>query len=410
MLGPDSRLLTALLIAVSVGLLVATVRLRLLPIRVVCGAMSIVVAMTGGIAAVNYYYGYYTSWGQMWADFHGGAGDLGVISAAGTLAETSGNIGWTDLPGKLSGYNRRGLVYLPPQYGQAQYAKVRFPVVELFHGTPGSPLTWDTELRIGQVMDALLAKHEIGPMVLVMPAINGSNHQYQDCVNGPDVNDDTYLTKDVRADVLAHYRVSQDAYEWGMSGYSSGGYCAANLALRHPTSFGAAAVINGYFQAAEGPAADALNRSQLLEDANSPLYLAEKLTPSSGPIPAFWVAAGTHDTADYKPATMFAAAMDRIEQVPFVKLNAGDTANAWAAALPAALTWLWQQLAPPDLRVLFPVRGNAAALIFTLPVRPVPHHSGTCKLTPRPGPVVLPCSNPGPGHAKEAESQTVVRT
>ena len=57
---------------------------------------------------------------------------------------------------------------------------------------------------------------------------------------------------------------------------------------------------------------------------------------------------------------MFAAALDRIEQVPFDKLNAGDTANAWAAALPAALTWLWQQLAPPDLRVLFPVRAQAA--------------------------------------------------
>ncbi|MGH3244639.1 MAG: hypothetical protein ACRDOI_00265, partial [Trebonia sp.] len=63
MLGPDSRLLTALLIAVSVGLLVAVVRLRLLPVKIICGAFSIMVAMTGGIAAVNYYYGYYTTWG-----------------------------------------------------------------------------------------------------------------------------------------------------------------------------------------------------------------------------------------------------------------------------------------------------------------------------------------------------------
>jgi len=34
MLGPDSRLLTALLVAASVGLLVAAVRFRLLPVRV----------------------------------------------------------------------------------------------------------------------------------------------------------------------------------------------------------------------------------------------------------------------------------------------------------------------------------------------------------------------------------------
>src|ERR1700722_18745899 len=162
MLGPDSRLLTALLIIPRPALLVAGVRLRLVPGGVMCGALSIVVALTGGIAAVNYYYGYYTSWGQMWADFHGGTGDLGVISAAGsTLAVTSGHIGWTDLPGKLSGYDRRGLGYPPPQYGQAKYAKVRFPVVELFHGTPGSPLTWDTVLRIDQVANALTAQHLI---------------------------------------------------------------------------------------------------------------------------------------------------------------------------------------------------------------------------------------------------------
>jgi pimeloyl-ACP methyl ester carboxylesterase len=408
MLGPDSRLLTALLIAASAGLLVAAVRLRLLPVKVLCGALSVVVAMTGGIAAVNYYYGYYTSWGQLWTDVHGSTGNLGVISStASTPAVGSGRLGWTVLAGKLSGYSRPGLVYLPPQYGQAKYAKVRFPVVELFHGTPGSPLTWDTELRIGQVMDALLAKHLIGPMVLVMPAINGAGHDYQDCVNGPGVNDETYLTKDVRADVLAHYRVTQDPFEWGMAGYSSGGYCAANLALRHPGSFGAAAVIDGYFRAADGPAAAVLNHSQSLEAANSPLYLAERLGVGSGPVPAFWVAAGTHDIADYQPASVFTAAMDRIQQVPFVKLNAGDTANAWSAALPTALAWLWQQLAPPGLRVLFPVRTRASNIITTLPVPPVKkRHPAPCKAATRPGPAALRCGTLPSGHAKQTGNQT----
>jgi enterochelin esterase-like enzyme len=379
MLGPDSRLLTALLIAGSAALLVAVVRFRPLALRVLCGSLSIVVAMVGGIAAVNYYYGYYTTWGQLWADFHGSTGNLGVMSTAGTAVSVeTGHLGWIDLPGKLSGYDRRGLVYLPPQYGEARYAHTQFPVIELFHGTPGTPLSWETVLQIGQVMNSLLAKHLIGPVVLVMPAINGSGHDFQDCVNGPSVNDDTYLTKDVRADVFARYRVSRDSYEWGVAGYSSGGFCAANLALRHRSSFGAAAVINGYFRAADGPAGAALNNSQPLEAANSPLYLAERLTADGNPLPAFWVAAGTHDKDDYKPATMFAAAMDRVEQVPFVKYNAGDTANAWSAALPVALAWLWQELAPSDLRVLFPLRSQAGSL-STLAVPPVKHHAGPCK-------------------------------
>jgi poly(3-hydroxybutyrate) depolymerase len=376
MLGPDSRLLTALLIIVSATLLAAAARLRLLPARIACGALSIMVAMTGGVAVVNDYYGYYTTWGQMWADLHGGGTDsLGVISATSTsTALGPGHIGWISLPGKHSGYRRNGLVYLPPQYGQAKYARVQFPVVELFHGTPGSPRAWLTILRLQQVADTLLARHLIGPMVMVMPAINGTGRDFQDCVNGPGLSDETYLTDDVRADVLGRYRVSHDPYEWGLAGYSSGGYCAANLALRHRGSFGAAAVLNGYFLAADGPAAVALKHSVPMEAANSPLYFAQKLQPDSGPVPALWVAAGVGDRGDYRAATAFAAAMDRIEQVPFIKLNAGDSPRVWSAALPGALAWLWQQLAPPDLRVLFPVRTSAPNLILTLPVPPVTLH------------------------------------
>ncbi|MDX6419393.1 MAG: hypothetical protein QOG28_4013, partial [Trebonia sp.] len=91
----------------------------------------------------------------------------------------------------------------------------------------------------------------------------------------------------------------------------------------------------------------------------------------------------------------------RIQQVPFVKLNAGDTAHAWSAALPAALAWIWQQLAPPDLRDLFPVPGQGSNLT-TLPVRPVKgHHLGACKIA-----VDLPCVHLAPGQAKQPGSQT----
>jgi hypothetical protein len=380
MLGPDSRLLIIVLVTVSAGLLLAAARLRLLPLRILCGALSVTVAMAGGIAATNYYYGYYTTWGQLWADVHGTpTGNLGVISVVSASPLGSGHLSWVNLPGRLSGYHRRGLVYLPPQYSQARYARVRFPVVELFHGTPGSPFAYDRILRIGQVMDALMARHLIGPMVLVMPSINGAGRDHQDCVNGRGVRDMTYLTRDVRADMLARYRVSTDPFEWGLGGYSSGGYCAANIAMRNRDSYGAAAIIEGYFRAADGPAGAALGYNPTLDAANSPLYLAERLTPDSGPVPAVWVAAGT-GTSDYRPATVFTAALDRIEQVPFIRLNdARDVTSAWSAVLPSALTWLWQQLAPPDLRVLFPVRARAANLITSLTIPAGARHHGSCR-------------------------------
>src|SRR3984885_16354936 len=101
MLGPDSRLLTALLILASVGLLAGVIRFRLLAVKIACGSLSIIVAMVGGVAAVNYYYGYYTTWGQLVADFNGGTGDLGTIPAttsSSTAGGPSGSIGWGPPP------------------------------------------------------------------------------------------------------------------------------------------------------------------------------------------------------------------------------------------------------------------------------------------------------------------------
>ena len=410
MLGPDSRVLTALLIAAAAGFIVGVIRFRLLPVKILCGMLSIIMAMIGGIAVVNYYYGYYKSWGQLAADFSGSAtGNLGTIAATGPTATGSGRVLSVNLPGKLSGYNRPALVYLPPQYNEPKYAKVRFPVVELFHGTPGSPKAWLTALHISQVTDNLIAKHLIGPMILVMPSINASPRDAQDCVNSPSINDETYLTRDVRSYVLEHYRASTDSFEWGASGYSSGGYCAANLALRNPKSFGAAAIINGYFLATDGPAASALKHSQPLEAQNSPLYLAENLNANSSPVPAFWVAAGTNDKQDYKPAGLFAAALDRIQQVPFVTLhNVADTANGWDPALPGALTWLWQQVAPPDLRVVFPVKtANIHDLNTTLMVPPQKRGPVVCTpARPATANAKVPCATPTPTQVKETQVQT----
>ena len=247
-------------------------------------------------------------------------------------------------------------------------------------------------LKISQVADSLIARHLIGPMVLVMPSINGSGHDYQDCVNGPAVNDDTYLTKDVRADMFARYRVSHDPYEWGAGGYSSGGYCAANLALRHRTSFGAAVVINGYFRAADGPAAGALNNNKPLEAANSPLYLAERLTAGHQPRARLLDRGGHPRPPTTSPRACSRPRSTASSRPPSTKLNAGDTANAWQAALPAALTWLWQQLAPPDLRVLFPVRATGGNLT-SLPVAPVKRHPSVCTRT-RPGVTNPACHAP----------------
>ncbi len=152
------------------------------------------------------------------------------------------------IPGLASGiHTNPGLVYLPPQYGDPAYRDRMFPVVELLDGFPGSPATWTHTLHLQSVLTALIATGRAAPFVAVMPEQNVASPRDTECVNvphGPQV--DTYLSRDVRAAAVHSLRVGSAGAAWTVLGYSTGGYCATDLTLRHPDLFNAAASLEGY--------------------------------------------------------------------------------------------------------------------------------------------------------------------
>jgi hypothetical protein len=158
-----------------------------LAVQLACGVTAIALAMVSGMAMVNDYYGYYTSWSTLYGDFAGGPDVLTVNGPPmrdSSESIATGQVRRITLPGRRSGVARDGLVYLPPQYGDPRYQNVRFPVVELLHGSPGAPSDWVAHLQVTKIINELITKHLIGRLVLVMPAINAGHH-YEDCVNGP---------------------------------------------------------------------------------------------------------------------------------------------------------------------------------------------------------------------------------
>jgi enterochelin esterase-like enzyme len=364
-------LVVILLLAIAVGMLVLVVRLRLLALKIVAGGLSLIVSMSMGLVLVNDYYGYYRTWGDAIRDL---AGSTATVAFSGRADRNhgyiqSGTLQQIALAGKVSGINRDGLVYLPPQYFDAQYRKVKFPVLEMFHGSPGKPTDWLSSLHVTRTFDELIASHQIGPMVLVMPSSNQGN-SYQECLNAPRGAVDTYLTTDVPADIRATYRVSADPAQWGLAGYSSGGYCAANLALRHRSLFGAAVSLDGYYRPDDGPAGAVLRDAPQLKPENDPYAAALALNDSTRPVPSLWLMSGAGG-ADEKQAKAFVDAMRHVEQVPLVLASgAGHDFYAWAAAMPGAFKWSWQTLAPPDLRVMFPIAGPSTVQTLPLPRRP----------------------------------------
>lgn len=364
---PDSTWLAVLLVLASGGLIFGTARLRPIAARIACGVFAVAFGMTAGMAVVNDVFGYYRSWSALRADLAGDYSPFTKLKASqlGNFPAKHGQLLTVTLPGPLSGISRSGLVYLPPQYDDPQYAQVRFPVVELIHGTPGDARRWVVNLNIVNTMDELISRHVVGPMVLVMPNSNSGNTP-EECVNGPRGNDDTYISSDVPNDVIGKYRVSDDRSQWGIGGYSSGGYCAANLALRHRTDYGAAGVLDGYFRPGDGEAAGALKNNPAAEAANNPLAAAQALKPADpGPLPAFWVFAGTGYRLDIIGAREFVAALRRVATVPLI-VDQGVSHNfyAWNTVMPHMLVWMWQQLASPGQRREFPVNSGGQGEVY----------------------------------------------
>jgi enterochelin esterase-like enzyme len=265
----------------------------------------------------------------------------------------------TTLSGDRSGISRIGIIYLPPQYFQPHYATTRFPVIELIHGTPGAPGDYETELRISQVMRQLVAEHKASPAVLVMPDANGGPDRSTQCLDIPGREmDDTYISSDIPALISTRLRVDPPGEGWGIAGYSEGGYCAANLALRHPGVYGVAGALSGYYQPSpvvQLPYRYALfHRDSALRLANDPMKTMATAQPG-GLLPKFWLMTGSGVRDDMSQARQFVTLVRQFQPtVPYLVVKGGlhDFA-AWKRAFPPFFTWATRQLwASPACRPL----------------------------------------------------------
>src|SRR6516225_5515579 len=302
MLEPQSPALFVLLIAIFGVLMWRTLVTRRAAFRVLTAGLAFVPAMVFGVLAVNKYYGYYQTWGAMAADLtQQGAGaasgvpdvKLAADSRSGTLdgsrshlqaAQRQGYLMRLTVTGQRSHLTRAVYVYLPPQYFQPAYRAYRFPAIELIHGHPGGPQDWITVVGVTHAFDRLLAGKLAQPAVLVMPDANGGDRISLQCLNqvgGP--QDLTYLADDLPGQIARLLRVSRPGRAWGVAGYSEGGFCAANMALRYPQRYGFAGVLSGYFTpsdnqlAGSGRSVSPFGGNTRLQEQNTPLEEIQRL-------------------------------------------------------------------------------------------------------------------------------------
>jgi enterochelin esterase-like enzyme len=368
MLEPQSPALFALLIAIFGVLMWRMLATRRAAFRVLAACLAFVPAMVFGVLAVNKYYGYYQTWGAMTADLTqqgpsaaSGVPDveLAADSRSGTLdgsrshlkaAQRQGYLIRTTVTGRHTGITRVVYVYLPPQYFQPAYRAYRFPVIELIHGQPGMPQDWVTVVGVTHAFDRLLAHRLAQPAVLVMPDANGGDRISLQCLNqvgGP--QDLTYLAVDLPAQIARMLRVSRPGRAWAVAGYSEGGFCAANMALRYPHRYGFAGVLSGYFTpldnqlSGSGRPVSPFGGDDRLRDENTPL---DEL-PAATVVPRFWLGAGAADGEDVLLAERFWHELrPRQPDAPLTLTpGSGHTMTTWRAQIPSMLTWMTPRLA-----------------------------------------------------------------
>jgi len=250
------------------------------------------------------------------------------------------------LTGASTGLSRTGAVYLPAAYFEPAQARVRFPVLEVLSGSPGSPAQTLHLLHLAQALDTAVAEHRAAPMVVVVPDTNGSAVRDRECVNAAGgVPDETYLTTDVQTFMAQRFRVQAPGRGWATLGTSTGGYCAINLALRHPEAYAAAASLSGYFHALTDITTGDLFHGSPLRLANDPTWRVQHL-----PLPpvALWLSAGTGEVRELTGLRDFAGVLPGTADLTTVVVpRAGHAFPAWSAVLPQALSWASSRLPPP---------------------------------------------------------------
>jgi dienelactone hydrolase len=225
------------------------------PLTVLCTALM-----------VNLWVGYsptvQTAWGQLTDGPLPGQIDRATVAemVAAQSVPDRGRVVPVDIPADASKFKHRGeLVYLPPAYF-ASDPPPALPVVMMIGGQFNTAADWIRSANAVSTIDKFAAKHDGNAPVFVFVDSGGSFNNDTGCVNGLRGNAADHLTKDVRPYLIDNFGVSDDPAQWAAVGWSTGGTCALNMAVKYPELFTAFVNIDGDIAPSAGTKAQTIER------------------------------------------------------------------------------------------------------------------------------------------------------
>jgi enterochelin esterase-like enzyme len=143
-------------------------------------------------------------------------------------------------------------VYLPDGY---ESSTLNYPVLYLLHGHGGKLSDWATLGHIQPTTDALIARGDIPPAIIVMP--DAGSTWYVDRKEQME----TAVMKDLIGDVQRTFRVIDARNGRLIAGLSMGGYGALRFVLKYPETFAAAGLLSPAIYDPEPPQSSGARRA-----------------------------------------------------------------------------------------------------------------------------------------------------
>jgi putative tributyrin esterase len=177
----------------------------------------------------------------------------------------------SSLVGKVLPYG----AVLPPRYSLITSRRTHYPVLYLLHGWSGNYNSWVKQTALMQYA----AEYQ---MIIITP--EGGNGWYTDSVTFSSDQYESYLTRELIADVDSRFRTIADRRGRSIAGASMGGYGALKFGFKHPEQFSFAASMSGALDATART--DDGSIMQTFGDLDSPVRKTNDLTRLAREFPA----------------------------------------------------------------------------------------------------------------------------
>nr|WP_321787531.1 alpha/beta hydrolase-fold protein [Paraburkholderia sp. J94] len=231
------------------------------------------------------------------------------------------------------------LVYLPSGY-HADAA--RYPVLYLLHGNNGDAMDWITQGDLQTAADTLIARHEIPPVVIVMP--QGGTDWYVDRKEKME----TAFFNDLMPEIEAHFAVADERGGRAIGGVSMGGFGALRYTLEHPDMFCGALLLSPAVYSGEPPPSSSARRVGVFGEHQFDAHIWRTLN-----YPALWngyfgrpwrvpffIASGDDDLVIQAESSLLYTRLREAGNPAALRIvDGGHVWPVWRQLLPAALKY-----------------------------------------------------------------------